>query len=507
MPCTSVLRAQREPALVEPVGDVLQRGLAEVRDREQVRGRAVDELGDRVDAAALEAVARALGEAQLLDAVVELGARARRGADVAELEARGLLVERRDEVEEAAQRRPRRGERLARRDRAVGLDLEDQLVEVRRLLDADRLDRERDAADRREHRVERDRADRAGALVALRAHVALAALDGDVEGEVALGVERRDAQVAVQDLDVARGLEVRRECVAGAALVEADDDGLVAVDLQDHVLQVQEDVGDVLLHPLDRRELVQGGVEADLGGRGPRDRREQRAAQRVAERVAEARVERADGEGLAVLLLLADGLDGGALDDEHVRGSSGWAGRLLGVQLDDELLVDGLVDLLAQRDARGPSSGSRPRRPRATAGTWRSSVSRLRRTWKFSRVEALSDDDVARAGPVARDRDALPVDLDVAVADELARLGPARAPARAVRDVVEAQLEELEEVRARDAGLVVGLLVEVAELLLEQPVDAARLLLLAQLAEVLGALAHAVAAVLAGRVRPRSGGR
>ena len=57
------LRAQRESALVEAVLDVLQRRLAEVRDRQQVRRRAVDELGDGVDPAALEAVPRALGEA------------------------------------------------------------------------------------------------------------------------------------------------------------------------------------------------------------------------------------------------------------------------------------------------------------------------------------------------------------------------------------------------------------------------------------------------------------
>ena len=62
---------------------------------------------------------------------------------------------------------------------------------------------------------------------------------------------------------------------------------------------------------------MQGVVEADLGDRGAGDRREQRAPERVAERVAEAGVERADGEPLTVLLLLADGLDGGALDDEH----------------------------------------------------------------------------------------------------------------------------------------------------------------------------------------------
>ena len=102
-------------------------------------------------------------------------------------------------------------------------------------------------------------------------------------------------------------------------------------------------------------ELVEGVVEADLGDRGAGDRRQQRPAQRVAERVAEAGLERADGEPLTVALLLADGLDGGALDDEHAMapGCRGcWVvlevGRvLLGVELDDELLAHGLVDLLA----------------------------------------------------------------------------------------------------------------------------------------------------------------
>ena len=51
------------------------------------------------------------------------------------------------------------------------------------------------------------------------------------------------------------------------------------------------------------------------------------------------------------------------------------------------------------------------------------------------------------------------------------------------------------------AGTAVGLLVEVAELLLEQAVDGAGLLLLPQLQQVLG-LADATAAVLARRVRP-----
>ena len=52
-----------------------------------------------------------------------------------------------------------------------------------------------------------------------------------------------------------------------------------------------------------------------IGGAG--DRRQQGAAQRVAERVAEAGLERADGEPLAVALLLADRLDRRTLDDQH----------------------------------------------------------------------------------------------------------------------------------------------------------------------------------------------
>ena len=51
-------------------------------------------------------------------------------------------------------------------------------------------------------------------------------------------------------------------------------------------------------------------------------------------------------------------------------------------------------------------------------------------------------------------------------------------------------------------GSPVGFLVKVAELLLQDSVDTACLLLLTELGQVLGALPHPVTAVLAGRVRP-----
>ena len=49
---------------------------------------------------------------------------------------------------------------------------------------------------------------------------------------------------------------------AGAADVEAHDDGLVGVGGEHDVLQVEDDVGDVLGDTADGVELVQGVVEA-----------------------------------------------------------------------------------------------------------------------------------------------------------------------------------------------------------------------------------------------------
>ncbi len=57
-------------------------------------------------------------------------------------------------------------------------------------------------------------------------------------------------------------------------------------------LDVEDDVGDVLAHARDRRELVQHAVDLDGGHGRALERGQQHAAQRVAERHAEAALER-----------------------------------------------------------------------------------------------------------------------------------------------------------------------------------------------------------------------
>ena len=159
-------------------------------------------------------------------------------------------------------------------------------------------------------------------LVAVGRDVAPALLDGDVDGQAALAVERGDVEVGVEDLDVGGRLDVGGGDVGRAADVEAQGDRLVGVDVQHEVLEVQDDVGDVLGDAVDGVELVERVVEAHLRDGRAGDRRQQRAAQGVAERVAEAGLERADGEPLTVAVGLAERLDRRALHDQHVLSTS-----------------------------------------------------------------------------------------------------------------------------------------------------------------------------------------
>ena len=83
---------------------------------------------------------------------------------------------------------------------------------------------------------------------------------------------------------------------AGPLAFRYDGGGLVELGADHELLQVQDDVGDVLGHLRDRRELVQHAVDPDRRDGRAGDRRQQRAPQRVAERVAESRLQRLDGE-------------------------------------------------------------------------------------------------------------------------------------------------------------------------------------------------------------------
>ena len=203
-------------------------------------------------------------------------------------------------------------------DRRLGLDVDDEPVEVGALLDPGRLDAVGDLQHRRVDRVDRDPADLlAGLLVLGGADVATAALDGELHVEAALAVERGQLEVGVVHGDAGRRLDVAGGDVAGALLAQVHRDRLVVLGADAQLLDVHDQLDHVLLDTGDRGELVQHAVDLDAGDGRARDGAEQRTPQRVAEGVAEARLERLDGElgpGLADRLLG----EGRPLGDEHV---------------------------------------------------------------------------------------------------------------------------------------------------------------------------------------------
>src|SRR5919197_2834934 len=183
--------------------------------------------------------------------------------------------------------------------------------------------------------------------------------------------------------------------------------------------------------------------------------------------------------------------------EAHPPGA-GRARGLLGVELDDELLLHRRRDLTTLRLAE------HLRRQRVVVGLQpgrhlRGQLGRVADELDGARP-GLDRDDVAVADLVAGDVDAAAVDGPVAVADQLAGLATRRGEAEADEDVVEAALEQRQQVLAGDARLRRRLLVVAAELLLQNAVVAAGLLLLAELHAVL-ALLLAATTVVARRVR------
>src|SRR3954451_1359115 len=171
---------------------------------------------------------------------------------------------------------------------------------------------------------------------------------------------------------------------------------------------------------------------------------------------------------------------------------------LLGVEVDDELLLDRRRDLTTVRLAehlrrQGIVVGLEP--GRHLGGELGRVADELRGAGALAGLEG---DDVAVADLVARDVDAAAVDGPVPVADELAGLAPRGGEAETDEDVVEAALEQREQVLARDALLARRAVVVARELLLQDAVVPLGLLLLAELDAVL-ALLLAAAAVVAGR--------
>src|SRR5574342_157083 len=176
-------------------------------------------------------------------------------------------------------------------------------------------------------------------------------------------------------------------------------------------------------------------------------------------------------------------------------------GKLLRVELDDELLLDGHGDVLARRRSldRALEAGLVQLQPLRDAAP----LDRLQRLVDAHHLAGavLHLDQVPGLEAEGRHVHLAPVDAEVAVAHQLARLVAGVGEAEAEDHVVEPELQRLQQVLAGLALGGRGVPVGVAEVGLQEAVEALHLLLLAQLDAVLGEL-DAPLPVLAGGIGP-----
>jgi hypothetical protein len=222
---------------------------------------------------------------------------ARSAASAASVDALGVDVELARQPEQLGQRLPRASHRVPRADGRLGLDVQDESVEVGALLDSGGFHLVGDAHHRRVDGVDRNPSDLlAGLLVLGGGDVAATALDGHLHLQLALAVERRDVQIGVVHLDTSRRRDVRRGDRTRALLAQVHHHGLVVLGGDDQLLEVQDDVGDVFPDPGDRGELVQHALDPNRRDRRAGDGGQQGPPNRVADRVAEAWLQRFDRE-------------------------------------------------------------------------------------------------------------------------------------------------------------------------------------------------------------------
>src|SRR5581483_3301662 len=357
-------------------------------------------------------------------------------------------------------------------------------------------------------RVDRDVAERQIAVgIAVGDLVAAAALETRLELQSAFLRKRRDVRSRIENLDVGVRFEIGGSHDARSLLLQVERLGTLTVHPEGDLLEVENDVGHVLDHTGQGRELVQHALDANRGDRGSFDRGEQHATECIADRRAEATLERLGNEtavirsqGFGVVIELLGFLE---IGPEHVAASSQWcrtgalaclrrnrvwAGEgacptpcLLRVEFDDELLLDRQTDVFALRKIHhGAEELLRVQlKPRRNAAA-------------RCRFDGLADlivlpallanlDDVPLTSLEGGNVDLLAVHLDVTVANELTRLSARGGKAQRVDDVVETKLELAEQVLAGDSALLLSTREVGPELALQKTINTLDLLLFTKL--------------------------
>src|ERR1700687_3856205 len=183
------------------------------------------------------------------------------------------------------------------RNRSVRPHFDHQLFVVGHLAEAGGLDGVVDLANGRVNAVDRDVSDgQVFVVVAVGGHIPAAVLGAHLDLEFAAFADRCDVHALVEDGEVRVFLDLRRGDRTSLLNVDVNRLRQGGVELDRHLLQIENDVRGILDHAGDRREFVQHAFDLHGGDGRAFNRTEQRATQRVSYRRAPAALKRLRGK-------------------------------------------------------------------------------------------------------------------------------------------------------------------------------------------------------------------
>src|SRR5690606_24070681 len=253
------LHAKSEASCSEHFLDLVERLATQVGSLEQFVLGTLNEIADVVDVFRFEAVGGTHRELEIVD-------RAQKHRIDLRLGTAGSLV-----AFVGAFQRGEHGQLIHedtcglahgffRGDHAVGLDVENELVQVGTLFHTRAFHGIANATHRAVRGVQNDAADGVGAVVCQGAnvarHIAAALLDLELHFQLAGFSQRGDHVIRIDDFDVVRQIDVRCGDHTGALTTQGQGDFLAVMELEHHALEVQQDVDHVLAHARQRGVFV-----------------------------------------------------------------------------------------------------------------------------------------------------------------------------------------------------------------------------------------------------------
>src|SRR6267378_1470793 len=291
------LHAQTEAHLHQYILDLVERLPTEVLGLQHFVFALLDEFADGLDVGVLQAVVRAHGKFKLLDGTVQmLEARIMRNI-LRRFNGLHWLFKVDEDAHVVFHQLGGEADGILRRDRAVGPHFDHQLFVVGHLAETGGFDGVVDLAHRRVHAVHRDVADwQVFVVVAVGSHVAATVLGAHLDLEFAAFADRSDIHALVEHREVRVFLDLRRGDRTGLLDVDVNRLRQVGVELDGHLLQVEDNVRGILDHAGNRGKFVQHSLDLHGGDSRALNRTEQRATQRVSYRRAPAALKRLRGK-------------------------------------------------------------------------------------------------------------------------------------------------------------------------------------------------------------------